>query len=203
MKSIGLAIKRLCDIIVALGGIIILSPVLLVCMILIMCKLGSPIFFKQRRIGKNNKEFEMIKFRTMKDSVDKDGNLLPDEERMTKLGMTLRSLSLDELPELINILKGEMSLIGPRPLLVKYLPLYDDKQIKRHDVTPGLTGWAQVNGRNSLSWCEKFELDVWYVENWSLYLDVKIFFLTFYKVFKREGISQEGQATMEYFDGSN
>ena len=180
MKSIGLAIKRLCDIIVALGGIIILSPVLLVCMILIKCKLGSPIFFKQRRIGKNNKEFEMIKFRTMKDSVDKDGNLLPDEERMTKLGMTLRSLSLDELPELINILKGEMSLIGPRPLLVKYLPLYDDKQIKRHDVTPGLTGWAQVNGRNSLSWCEKFELDVWYVENWSLYLDVKIFFLTFY-----------------------
>ena len=203
MKSIGLAIKRLCDIIVALGGIIILSPVLLVCMMLIKCKLGSPIFFKQRRIGKNNKEFEMIKFRTMKDSVDKDGNLLPDEERMTKLGMTLRSLSLDELPELINILKGEMSLIGPRPLLVKYLPLYDDKQIKRHDVTPGLTGWAQVNGRNSLSWCEKFELDVWYVENWSLYLDVKIFFLTFYKVFKREGISQEGQATMEYFDGSN
>lgn len=203
MKSIGLAIKRLCDIIVALGGIIILSPVLLVCMILIKCKLGSPIFFKQRRIGKNNKEFEMIKFRTMKDSVDKDGNLLPDEERMTKLGMTLRSLSLDELPELINILKGEMSLIGPRPLLVKYLHLYDDKQIKRHDVTPGLTGWAQVNGRNSLSWCEKFELDVWYVENWSLYLDVKIFFLTFYKVFKREGISQEGQATMEYFDGSN
>lgn len=203
MKSIGLAIKRLCDIIVALGGIIILSPVLLVCMILIKFKLGSPIFFKQRRIGKNNKEFEMIKFRTMKDSVDKDGNLLPDEERMTKLGMTLRSLSLDELPELINILKGEMSLIGPRPLLVKYLPLYDDKQIKRHDVTPGLTGWAQVNGRNSLSWCEKFELDVWYVENWSLYLDVKIFFLTFYKVFKREGISQEGQATMEYFDGSN
>ena len=203
MKGISLAIKRLCDIIVALGGIIILSPVLLVCMILIKCKLGSPIFFKQRRIGKNNKEFEMIKFRTMKDSVDKDGNLLPDEERMTKLGMTLRSLSLDELPELINILKGEMSLIGPRPLLVKYLPLYDDKQIKRHDVTPGLTGWAQVNGRNSLSWCEKFELDVWYVENWSLYLDVKIFFLTFYKVFKREGISQEGQATMEYFDGSN
>lgn len=203
MKSINLAIKRLCDVIVALGGIIILSPILLVCMILIKCKLGSPIFFKQRRIGKNNKEFEMIKFRTMKDSVDNDGNLLPDEERMTKLGMILRSLSIDELPEFINILKGEMSLIGPRPLLVEYLPLYDDKQIKRHDVTPGLTGWAQVNGRNSLSWCEKFELDVWYVENWSLYLDVRIFFLTFYKVFKREGISQEGQATMEYFNGSN
>lgn len=203
MKSINLAIKRLCDVIVALGGIIILSPILLVCMMLIKCKLGSPIFFKQRRIGKNNKEFEMIKFRTMKDSVDKDGNLLPDKERMTKLGMILRSLSIDELPEFINILKGEMSLIGPRPLLVEYLPLYNDKQIKRHDVTPGLTGWAQVNGRNSLSWCEKFELDVWYVENWSLYLDVRIFFLTFYKVFKREGISQEGQATMEYFNGSN
>ena len=203
MKSINLAIKRLCDVIVALGGIIILSPILLVCMILIKCKLGSPIFFKQRRIGKNNKEFEMIKFRTMKDLVDNDGNLLPDEERMTKLGIMLRSLSIDELPEFINILKGEMSLIGPRPLLVEYLPLYDDKQIKRHDVTPGLTGWAQVNGRNSLSWCEKFELDVWYVENWSLYLDVRIFFLTFYKVFKREGISQEGQATMEYFNGSN
>lgn len=203
MKSINLAIKRLCDVIVALGGIIILSPILLVCMILIKCKLGSPIFFKQRRIGKNNKEFEMIKFRTMKDLVDNDGNLLPDEERMTKLGMILRRLSIDELPEFINILKGEMSLIGPRPLLVEYLPLYDDKQIKRHDVTPGLTGWAQVNGRNSLSWCEKFELDVWYVENWSLYLDVRIFFLTFYKVFKREGISQEGQATMEYFNGSN
>lgn len=203
MKSISLAIKRLFDVIVALGGIIILSPILLVCMILIKCKLGSPIFFKQRRIGKNNKEFEMIKFRTMKDLVDNDGNLLPDEERMTKLGMILRSLSIDELPEFINILKGEMSLIGPRPLLVEYLPLYDDKQIKRHDVTPGLTGWAQVNGRNSLSWCEKFELDVWYVENWSLYLDVRIFFLTFYKVFKREGISQEGQATMEYFNGSN
>lgn len=203
MKSISLAIKRLFDVIVALGGIIILSPILLVCMMLIKCKLGSPIFFKQRRIGKNNKEFEMIKFRTMKDSVDKDGNLLPDKERMTKLGMILRSLSIDELPEFINILKGEMSLIGPRPLLVEYLPLYNDKQIKRHDVTPGLTGWAQVNGRNSLSWCEKFELDVWYVENWSLYLDVRIFFLTFYKVFKREGISQEGQATMEYFNGSN
>lgn len=203
MKSINLAIKRLCDVIVALGGIIILSPILLVCMILIKCKLGSPIFFKQRRIGKNNKEFEMIKFRTMKDLVDNDGNLLPDEERMTKLGMILRRLSIDELPEFINILKGEMSLIGPRPLLVEYLPLYNDKQIKRHDVTPGLTGWAQVNGRNSLSWCEKFELDVWYVENWSLYLDVRIFFLTFYKVFKREGISQEGQVTMEYFNGSN
>lgn len=203
MKSIALTIKRLCDIILAFVGIIILSPVLLVCIMLIKCKLGSPVFFKQRRIGKNNKEFEMIKFRTMKNSVDRDGNLLPDEERMTKLGSMLRSLSLDELPELINILKGEMSFIGPRPLLVEYLPLYNDKQIKRHNVTPGLTGWAQINGRNSLSWCEKFKLDVWYVENWSLYLDIKIFFLTFYKVFKKEGINQEGKATVEYFNGSN
>lgn len=203
MKKLGLVIKRLFDIVCALGGLIILSPVLIICALLIRFNLGSPIFFRQRRIGKDNKEFEMIKFRSMKDAFDKNGNALPDEERMTKLGKVLRSLSLDELPELINILKGDMSLIGPRPLLVQYLPLYNERQIKRHDVTPGLTGWAQVNGRNSLSWSEKFELDVYYVENWSLWLDVKIFFMTFYKVFKREGISQEGQATMEFFNGTN
>lgn len=203
MKKLGLVIKRLFDIVCALGGLIILSPVLIICALLIRFNLGSPIFFRQKRIGKDNKEFEMIKFRSMKDAFDKNGNALPDEERMTKLGKVLRSLSLDELPELINILKGDMSLIGPRPLLVQYLPLYNERQIKRHDVTPGITGWAQVNGRNSLSWSEKFELDVWYVENWSLWLDVKIFFMTFYKVFKREGISQEGQATMEFFNGTN
>ena len=203
MKKFGLIIKRLFDIICALGGIIVLSPIFIICAILIRTNLGSPIFFKQRRIGKINKEFEIIKFRTMKDNFDKDGNALPDDQRMTKLGEVLRSLSLDELPELINILKGDMSLIGPRPLLVQYLPLYNERQIKRHDVTPGLTGWAQVNGRNLLTWNEKFELDVWYVENWSLYLDIKIFFMTFYKVFKREGISQEGQATMEFFNGNN
>lgn len=203
MKKFELIIKRLFDILCALGGLIILSPVFIICAILIRAKLGSPIFFRQRRIGKDNKEFEMIKFRTMKDAFDKNGNALPDDQRMTKLGKILRSLSLDELPELINILKGEMSLIGPRPLLVQYLPLYNERQIKRHDVTPGLTGWAQINGRNSLSWNEKFELDVWYVENWSLSLDIKIFFMTFYKVFKREGISQEGQATMEFFNGNN
>ncbi len=203
MKKLGLVIKRLFDIVCALAGLIILSPVLIICALLIRVNLGSPIFFRQKRIGKDNKEFEMIKFRSMKDAFDKSGNALPDEERMTKLGKVLRSLSLDELPELINILKGDMSLIGPRPLLVQYLPLYNERQIKRHDVTPGLTGWAQVNGRNSLSWSEKFELDVWYVENWSLWLDVKIFFMTFYKVFKREGISQEGQATMEFFNGTN
>ena len=203
MKKFGLIIKRLFDILCALGGLIILLPVLLICAILIRINLGSPIFFRQKRIGKGNREFEMIKFRTMKDAFDKNGNVLPDDQRMTKLGKILRSLSLDELPELINILKGDMSLIGPRPLLIQYLPLYNERQIKRHDVTPGLTGWAQINGRNSLTWTEKFELDIWYVENWSLGLDIKIFFMTFYKVFKREGISQEGQATMEFFNGNN
>lgn len=203
MKKFELIIKRLFDIICALGGIIVLSPIFIICAILIRTNLGSPIFFRQRRIGKDNKEFEMIKFRTMKDAFDKDGNALPDDQRMTKLGKVLRSLSLDELPELINILKGDMSLIGPRPLLIQYLPLYNEIQIKRHNVTPGLTGWAQINGRNSLTWTEKFELDVWYVENWSLGLDIKIFFMTFYKVFKREGISQDGQATMEPFNGNN
>ena len=203
MKKFGLIIKRLFDILCALGGLIILLPVLLICAILIRINLGSPIFFRQKRIGKGNKEFEMIKFRTMKDAFDKNGNALPDDQRMTKLGKILRSLSLDELPELINILKGDMSLIGPRPLLIQYLPLYNERQIKRHDVTPGLTGWAQINGRNSLTWTEKFELDIWYVENWSLGLDIKIFFMTFYKVFKREGISQEGQSTMEFFNGNN
>lgn len=203
MKKLGLVIKRLFDIVCALGGLIVLSPVLIICALLIRFNLGSPVFFRQKRIGKDNKEFEMIKFRSMKDAFDKNGNALPDEERMTKLGKVLRSLSLDELPELVNILKGDMSLIGPRPLLVQYLTLYNERQIKRHDVTPGLTGWAQINGRNSLSWSEKFELDVYYVENWSLWLDIKIFFMTFYKVFKREGISQEGQATMEFFNGTN
>lgn len=203
MKKFGLIIKRLFDIICALGGIIVLSPIFIICAILIRTNLGSPIFFRQRRIGKGNKEFEIIKFRTMKDLFDENGNYLQDNQRVTKLGNILRSLSLDELPELINILRGDMSLIGPRPLLVQYLTLYNERQIKRHNVTPGLTGWAQINGRNLLTWNEKFELDVWYVENWSLYLDIKIFFMTFYKVFKREGISQEGQATMEFFNGNN
>ena len=203
MNKFSLIIKRGFDILFALIGLILLSPVFIICAILIRINLGSPIFFKQKRIGKRNKEFEMIKFRSMKDAFDKDGNALPDAQRMTKLGKTLRSLSLDELPELINILKGDMSLIGPRPLLIQYLPLYNERQIKRHNVTPGLTGWAQVNGRNNLKWSEKFELDVWYVENWSLWIDIKIFFMTFYKVFKREGINQEGQATMEFFNGNN
>lgn len=203
MNKFRLFIKRTFDIIASLGGIIVLFPIMIICAILIRINLGSPIFFKQKRIGKDNKEFEMIKFRTMKDAVDKEGNQLPDELRLTKVGEILRSLSIDELPELINILKGDMSLIGPRPLLVKYLPLYNERQIRRHEVLPGLTGWAQVNGRNNLTWNEKFELDVYYVENWSLTLDLKIFFLTFYKVVKRDGINQDGQATMEYFNGSN
>ncbi|HAT4143101.1 TPA: sugar transferase [Clostridium perfringens] len=203
MNKFGLFIKRTFDIIASLGGLIFLSPIMIIAAIIIKINLGSPVFFKQKRIGKDNKEFEMIKFRTMKDAVDKEGNQLPDELRLTKVGQILRSLSIDELPELINILKGDMSLIGPRPLLVKYLPLYNERQIRRHEVLPGLTGWAQVNGRNNLTWNEKFELDVYYVENLSLKLDLKIFFLTFYKVFKREGISQEGQVTMEYFNGEN
>lgn len=196
-------IKRLIDIIISLSGLIILSPVILLLIILVYFKLGSPVFFVQERVGKNNKVFKMIKFRTMKDIKDKNGEVLSDEERLTSFGEMLRSLSLDELPELINIIKGDMSIVGPRPLLKEYLPLYSDEQIRRHNVLPGLTGWAQINGRNAISWTEKFKLDIWYVENWSLLLDIKIFFLTILKVIKREGISQEGNATMEKFDGKN
>jgi lipopolysaccharide/colanic/teichoic acid biosynthesis glycosyltransferase len=196
-------VKRIFDFTASLCGLILLSPILIVVALLIRLNLGSPIFFTQDRVGKNNKVFKMIKFRSMKDGVDKNGNLLPDEMRLTKFGKILRSTSLDELPELINVLKGDMSLIGPRPLLVDYLPLYNENQIKRHNVLPGLTGWAQINGRNSLSWNEKFNLDIWYVDNWSLTLDIKILFLTIYKVFKREGISQDGNVTMERFNGFN
>lgn len=199
----GQILKRIFDFTASLCGLILLSPILIVVALLIRLNLGSPIFFTQDRVGKHNKVFKMIKFRSMKDGVDKDGNLLPDEMRLTKFGKILRSTSLDELPELINVLKGDMSLIGPRPLLVDYLPLYNENQIRRHNVLPGLTGWAQINGRNSLSWNEKFNLDIWYVDNWSLTLDIKIFFLTIYKVFKRDGISQEGNVTMERFNGFN
>lgn len=202
-KKFGNIIKRIFDFTASLCGLILLSPILIVVALLIRLNLGSPIFFTQDRVGKHNKVFKMIKFRSMKDGVDKDGNLLPDEMRLTKFGKMLRSTSLDELPELISVLKGDMSLIGPRPLLVDYLPLYNEDQIRRHNVLPGLTGWAQINGRNNLSWNEKFNLDVWYVDNWSLFLDIKIFFLTIYKVFKREGISQDGNVTMERFNGFN
>ena len=196
-------IKRIIDILVSLIALIFLSPILLIIYLLVIINLGMPAFFLQERVGKNNKVFKMIKFRTMKDARDKDGNLLSDNERVTKLGSFLRSFSLDELPEIINILKGDMSLVGPRALLVQYLEYYNDEQIRRHEVLPGLTGWAQINGRNSITWREKFELDVWYVDNWSIWLDIKIFFLTFWKVIKREGINQSETVTMEYFNGAN
>lgn len=196
-------VKRLLDITISLIVLIFLLPLMSLIYLLVIINLGSPAFFLQERVGKDNKIFKMIKFRTMKNSTDKNGNLLSDNERVTKFGSFLRSFSLDELPELINILKGNMSLVGPRALLVQYLGLYNDEQIRRHEVLPGLTGWAQINGRNSITWSEKFKLDVWYVDNWSLWLDIKIFFLTFWKVLKREGINQSESVTMEYFNGRN
>ncbi|HFE9683158.1 TPA: sugar transferase [Clostridium perfringens] len=202
-KNIQYFIKRTFDIVAALVGLILFSPIIIIVAILVRVNLGSPILFTQDRVGKNNKIFKMMKFRTMKDGVDKKGNLLPDSERLTSFGKVLRSTSLDELPELINILKGDMSLIGPRPLLVEYLPLYTEEQKRRHDVLPGLTGWAQINGRNTISWREKFKFDVWYVENWSLKLDMQIFFLTIYKVLKRNDIDQNENETCEYFNGNN
>ncbi|SUY29945.1 sugar transferase [Clostridium perfringens] len=202
-KKYGIFIKRILDVCIALCSIIGLLPVIIIVSILVKIKLGSPIIFTQERVGKNNEIFKMIKFRTMKQCIDKDGNMLPDEERLTSFGKKLRSSSLDELPELINVLKGDMSLVGPRPLLVDYLPLYSKEQIRRHEVLPGLTGLAQINGRNNLTWKEKFEFDVYYVENWSLKLDFKIFISTFSKLFKRDGISKEGMATTVRFNGSN
>ena len=196
-------VKRLLDITISLIALIFLLPLMLLIYLLVIINLGSPAFFLQERVGKDNKIFKMIKFRTMKNSTDKNVNLLSDNERVTKFGSFLRSFSLDELPELINILKGDMSLVGPRALLVQYLGLYNDEQIRRHEVLPGLTGWAQINGRNSITWSEKFKLDVWYVDNWSLWLDIKIFFLTFWKVVIREGINQSESVTMEYFNGRN
>ena len=196
-------VKRLLDITISLIALFFLLPLMSLIYLLVIINLGSPALFLQERVGKDNKIFKMIKFRTMKNSTDKKGNLLSDNERVTKFGSFLRSFSLDELPELINILKGDMSLVGPRALLVQYLGLYNDEQIRRHEVLPGLTGWAQINGRNSITWSEKFKLDVWYVDNWSLWLDIKIFFLTFWKVLKREGINQSESVTMEYFNGSN
>ncbi|MGU8801960.1 sugar transferase [Clostridium perfringens] len=202
-KKYRIFIKRILDICVALGLLIVLFPVIVIVAVLVKTKLGSPIIFTQERVGKDNRIFKIIKFRTMKECIDKEGNILPDEERLTSFGKKLRSSSLDELPELINILKGDMSLVGPRPLLVDYLPLYSKEQIRRHEVLPGLTGWAQINGRNSIKWKKKFELDVWYVENWNLKLDIKIIFLTIIKVFKMDGINQNAEITMERFNGSN
>lgn len=195
-------IKRILDFILSLIALIVLSPVLLVVAILVRIKLGSPIIFKQQRPGKDEKIFTLYKFRTMTDKKDENGNLLPDSERLTKFGKVLRSTSLDELPELVNILKGDMSIVGPRPLLVEYLPLYSEEQKHRHDVRPGLTGLAQVSGRNSLSWEEKFNDDLQYIKHITFVEDMKIIFMTVAKVFKREGIAQEGNATMEKFTGN-
>src|SRR5690606_4670801 len=189
--------KRVFDFLAAFFGLLLLSPLFIVVMIgLFFANQGKPFFF-QKRPGKNEHIFKIIKFKTMNDKKDAGGNLLPDAERLTPIGAFVRKTSLDEIPQLINVLKGDMSLIGPRPLLIQYLPLYDEVQKRRHEVRPGITGWAQVNGRNAISWQKKFELDVWYVDNLSFKTDLKVFFTTFKKVFKSEGISQEGQATAE------
>lgn len=194
--------KRILDFTLSLLALIVLSPVFLVVAILVHIKLGSPVLFRQDRPGKDEKIFSLYKFRTMTDARDESGVLLPDEVRLTHFGRILRSTSLDELPELVNILKGDMSIVGPRPLLVKYLPLYNEEQKHRHDVRPGLTGWAQANGRNAISWEEKFALDVWYVQNISFLVDVKVIFLTVKEVFCREGISSAHSVTMEEFSGA-
>ena len=193
--------KRMMDIIAALAGLILLSPVIALLWVLIRRNLGTPALFRQTRPGKNGVPFEMIKFRSMKDALGPSGIPLPDAERMTSFGAKLRATSLDELPELWNVLKGEMSLVGPRPLLMEYLPLYSPEQARRHDVRPGVTGWAQINGRNAIDWPQKFALDIWYVENRSLWLDIKIIALTIKKVVKRSDISAAGETTMPKFTG--
>jgi sugar transferase EpsL len=202
-KGFSLFFKYLLDKLFALLLLTLFLPVFLIVVLVIRLGAGKPVFFRQTRPGLNEKPFELIKFRTMQDLYDDNGSPLPDEVRITGVGKWLRKLSLDELPQMINVLKGEMSIVGPRPLLMEYLPLYNEKQKRRHLARPGITGWAQVNGRNALSWEEKFELDVWYVDHWSLALDFKILCLTLIKVIKREGISQEGRATMDKFRGGN
>lgn len=197
-------LKRVFDFLFALVALLVLYPVLLLITVgLHVANKGAGAFFFQERPGRYGKLFKVIKFKTMTDERDAQGNLLPDAERLTRIGKIVRSLSIDELPQLVNVLKGDMALIGPRPLLPQYLPLYSKEQARRHDVRPGITGWAQVHGRNAISWTKKFELDVWYVDHCSFRVDMKIFFLTIKKVLVREGISQEGQATMEYFNGKN
>jgi len=196
------AVKRVLDLLASLLLLVLLSPILLILWISVRIMLGSPAFFRQERPGKNEKGFTIYKFRTMNDAKDKDGNLLSDAFRLTKFGSFLRRTSLDELPELINIIKGDMSFVGPRPLLVRYLPRYNDFQRRRHEVKPGLTGYAQINGRNAITWEQKFEYDIFYIDNISFVLDVKILFRTIGKVFAREGISQENEATMKEFMGT-
>ena len=196
-------IKRFFDVFASLCGLLVLSPVIAIVAWKISRKLGSPVLFRQVRPGKDGKPFEMVKFRTMLDAVDANGQPLPDEERMTPFGSFLRSSSLDELPELWNVLKGDMSLVGPRPLLMEYLPLYSAEQYRRHEARPGVTGWAQINGRNAISWQKKFELDVWYVDNSSFAIDMKILWMTLYKIFKQEDISSANNVTVEKFNGNN
>ncbi len=195
--------KRLFDIVVSAVSLIILSPVIFLVSRKIAKKLGKPVIFRQNRPGLDNQIFEMVKFRSMRDAIDDEGTILPDSERLTPFGLKLRSSSLDELPGLWNVLKGDMSLVGPRPLLVEYLPLYNKVQATRHNVRPGITGWAQVNGRNAISWEEKFKLDVWYVDNRSFWLDIKVICLTLKKVIVRDGISADGEATMSKFKGTS
>lgn len=199
-----LIFKRLFDFITSSFLLVMLSPILIIIIIwLSISNKGSGAFFFQQRPGKDGKIFKVVKFKTMTDERDRDGNLLPDDKRLTNVGKFVRSTSLDEIPQLINVIKGDMSLVGPRPLLVQYLPLYSKEQARRHEVRPGITGWAQVNGRNAISWKQKFEYDVWYVDNMSFWLDVKILFLTVKKVFVREGISSQTSVTMEVFNGNN
>ena len=197
-----LYIKPLFDRVVALGLLILFSPLMLIVAGVVYWKMGSPILFRQRRPGQQGKIFEILKFRTMTQEVDSNGVLLPDEQRLPSVGKVIRSTSLDELPQLINVLKGDMSFVGPRPLLVEYLDLYTPEQRRRHEVKPGITGWAQVNGRNAISWEERFQYDVWYVDNLSFWLDMKILWLTVLKVFKRAGVSSDTHVTMEKFTGS-
>jgi len=194
-------IKRFMDLIISLTGLVVTFPIMILIAFLIRLCMGSPVIFRQVRPGLHGKPFMMYKFKTMKDERDGQGNLLHDEQRLTRLGRILRSTSLDELPELWNVLKGDMSLVGPRPLLMEYLDRYTLEQARRHEVKPGITGWAQVNGRNAVSWEERFKFDVWYVDNWNLWLDVKILWLTLVKTVKREGISARGHATMPEFKG--
>jgi lipopolysaccharide/colanic/teichoic acid biosynthesis glycosyltransferase len=195
-------VKRASDLVITFIGLLLLAPVIILVAVLIRLKLGSAIFFKQARPGLNGEIFNMYKFRTMTVECDKNGVLLSDKDRLTKFGKFLRSTSLDELPGLWCVLKGDMSLVGPRPLLVEYLPLYSEKQSRRHEVKPGITGWAQVNGRNAISWDEKFDLDVWYVDNQSIWLDIKILWMTIKKVIVRDGISQNNHVSMDKFKGS-
>ncbi len=195
-------IKRLFDISAATTALVILSPVYAITAYKVKKNLGSPVLFRQTRPGQGGVHFEMIKFRSMKDAIDTEGNPLPDSERLTPFGQTLRNTSLDELPELWNVIKGDMSLVGPRPLLIEYLPLYSTEQYRRHNVRPGVTGWAQINGRNAIGWDEKFKLDTWYVDNQSLWLDINILFKTVKKVLIKDGISADGEVTMSKFTGS-